>query len=458
MNDFNSFKISVNNNNNKNLPIAPAPQPVSVNYIDYNVTDNIVYNNLLGVNVLNVINVPMGGSPVLTLPIDSDLEYLFENPSVGSVLQYIFQTDGFPLQINSNSSSTTITSNLSTIYIKVVSLSPFQIEVSQPYNSSAGPTGPTGPQGATGPSGGPIGPTGPQGETGPTGPTGPQGATGPTGATGLQGDTGPALWNVYTFGPVDILGPKSFIINPNSRVESDYYSIANSGLFLQTVLPDITPSSTDALYAGAYRYYGYLTESNTITFYDFNDNVVGTPQTYDTGDILQMMFDGVNVIYMLYHTLGTGTYYSVSTPITGEVDEYLYIGAETSPVNIGSYTFNNVNIYATGRNGNILTPIGFTLSATGFTLDYNGSFLSTGNLATIALTVSTVSEPIPDTGLLLGTLSNPPIQSSVSGVVSFQIPLFFTILNNGEFYLLTFPPGLTGPQTFNLNNITYISS
>jgi hypothetical protein len=161
---------------------------------------------------------------------------------------------------------------------------------------------------------------------------------------------------------------------------------------------------------------------------------------------------------MLYHTLGTGTYYSVSTPITGEVDEYLYIGAETSPVNIGSYTFNNVNIYATGRNGNILTPIGFTLSATGFTLDYNGSFLSTGNLATIALTVSTVSEPIPDTGLLLGTLSNPPIQSSVSGVVSFQIPLFFTILNNGEFYLLTFPPGLTGPQTFNLNNITYISS
>ena len=77
--NFNSFKISVNNNNNKNLPIVPAPQPVSVNYIDYNVRDNILINNLLGVNVLNIINVPIGGSPVLTLPIDSDLEYLFEN-------------------------------------------------------------------------------------------------------------------------------------------------------------------------------------------------------------------------------------------------------------------------------------------------------------------------------------------------------------------------------------------
>lgn len=420
--NFNSFKISVNNNNNKNLPIVPAPQPVSVNYIDYNVRDNILINNLLGVNVLNIINVPMGGSPVLTLPIDTDLEYLFENPTVGSIIQYIFETDGFPLQINSNSSSTTITSNLSTIYIKVVSLSPFQIQVSQP--SYSGPTG----------------------------------ATGATGTTGPTGPTGPALWNIYTLGSVDILDPKSFIINPNSHVESDYYSITNAGLFLQTILPGITPSSTDDLYVGTNRYYGYLTHSNTITFYDFNDNIVGTPQTYNTGDMLQMFFDGVNVTYMLYDTLSTGIYYSVSTPITGGIDEFLYIGTQTSSANIGSYTFNNVNIYATGRNGNISTPIGFTLSATGFTVDYNGSFLSTENLATIALTVSTLSEPIPSGGLLLGTLSKPPIQSTVSGVISFQIPLFFNILNNGELYLVTFPPGLTGPQTFNLNNISYISS
>ena len=428
--DFNNFQISVNNNNNKNLPIAPAPQPVSVNYIDYNVTDNIVYNNLLGVNVLNVINVPMGGSPVLTLPSDSDLEYLFENPSVGSVLQYIFETDGFPLQINSDSSSAVITSNLSTIYIKVVSLSPFQIALAQP--SSNGATGATGPTGPTGPSGGPIGPTGP---------------TGPT---------GPALWNIYSFGSVDILSPKSFIINPNSSVESDYYSITNAGLFLQTVLPDISAGSTDALYAGASRYYGYLTQSNTIAFYDFNDMPVGIPQTYVTGDMLQMFFDGVNVTYMLYHTTGTGIYYSVSTPITGEIDEYLYIGAETSPVNIGSYTFDNVNIYATGRNGNISTPIGFTLSATGFTVDYNGSFLSSDNLATIALTVSTLSEPVIGS-FLLGTLSKQPIQSSVVALLSFVGPVFVNILSNGELYLLSLPPGTTGPQTFDVN-ISYISS
>ena len=199
-----------------------------------------------------------------------------------------------------------------------------------------------------------------------------------------------------------------------------------------------------------------MTESNTITFYDFNDNIVGTPQAYDTGDMLQMFFDGVNVTYMLYHTLGTGIYYSVSTPITGDIDGYLYIGAQTSPVNIGSYTFNNVNIYATGRNGNILTPIAFTLSATGFTVDYNGSFLSTGNLATIGLTVSTLSEPVIGS-FLLGTLSKQPIQSSVVALSSFVGPVFVNILSNGELYLLAPPPGTTGPQTFNVN-ISYISS
>ena len=266
---------------------------------------------------------------------------------------------------------------------------------------------------------------------------------------------------MYTFGPVDILDPKSFIINPDSRVESDYYSITNAGLFLQTILPDISAGSSDILYAGTSRYYSYLTESNTITFYDFNNNVVGTPQTYDTGDMLQMFFDGVNVTYMLYHTLTLGSYYSVSTPIEGEIDEYLYIGAETSPANIGSYTFTNVNIYATGRNGNITTPIDFTLSATGFSVDYNGSFLSTGNLATIALTVSTPTAstlPFPPNRLLLGTFSNPPIQSTVSGqTYDFNSPILFIILDNGELYIQ--PTNVyMGPLVINVNNISYISA
>ena len=163
--------------------LSPSPKLLSVTEIDYIYTQEIFFSNLFNSDNINIINVPTEGLPTMSTPPDEMLEYLFENPMVGSVIQYIITTDNFPLQILSEDSSITLNSNINNICIKVTSLFPFSIRLEQlgsSLSSFTGPTGPTGPVGIDGYSTN----TGATGSTGWTGYTGPQGLQGQTGYTG----------------------------------------------------------------------------------------------------------------------------------------------------------------------------------------------------------------------------------------------------------------------------------
>ena len=149
-----SFSIFNTVKNSKKIEslITPSPNIVSVSQIDYSINQDISFTNFLGNTILNIFNV-VGISPSIRLPPDNILKSLFENPVVGSVLQYIIQTDGYPLEIVSDNSNTIINSSIATIYMEVSSIEPFTIQLNQISGSSSGFTGPTGPVGPTGPSG-----------------------------------------------------------------------------------------------------------------------------------------------------------------------------------------------------------------------------------------------------------------------------------------------------------------
>lgn len=317
--------------------LSPSPKLLAVTELDYRYTQELYVTNLFTSNTVNIINVPSTGTPQILLPPDEVLEYLFKNPTVGSVLQYVIITDNFPLQIISENSSTVLNQNTNNICLRVTSLSPFSITLEQFCSSSSSLTGATGP----------IGPLGP---TGPTGPIGLSGFSTNTGATGPTGPQGPAMWNSYGFYDPTFIGSSSFIIQSGQIVESEWYSLVSTGLFIQVPLPLVDTGNNDYIYVGGAYYYSQLTPVNTITFYDPNYNMVGTSQTYTPGDILQIIYNGANVTFVLNNP-DTGIYYRVSTPVI-ITEEYLYIGTIVGdPPQSNSYTFLNVNIFTTGSIG-----------------------------------------------------------------------------------------------------------
>jgi hypothetical protein len=167
-NQNHSINFAKPNHNKLESIISPSPQILTVLTIDYNTTQTISFNDLLGSSpILKIINVP-NTSSTISLPSDNDLQNLFENPLVGSVLSFIVQTNTYPLVLLSQNSTTTLNNTINNIYIQVTSLNPFTIELQQITSSGTsyiGPTGPIGPIGYTGPIG-PIGYTGPIGPSG----------------------------------------------------------------------------------------------------------------------------------------------------------------------------------------------------------------------------------------------------------------------------------------------------
>ena len=198
-----------------------------------------------------------------------------------------------------------------------------------------------------------LGFTGYTGYTGCTGPQGTDGNATNTGATGPQGSTGPqgpAIWNITGYDNPVILGPKSFIIQTNQHIESDYYNINLAGLFIQIPLPLVDIGNSDDIYVGGNFYYAMLSPPNTITFYN-NTTIVGSPQIYETGDFLVQVYDGFNVSFILIKNTTSGVYYSVSTNLT-RIQDYLYIGADNTDITqLNIYTFTNVSVYSTGLRG-----------------------------------------------------------------------------------------------------------
>ena len=233
-----SFSIFNTVKNSKKIEslITPSSSIVSVSQIDYSINRDIVFSNFLGNTILNIFNV-VGISPSIRLPPDNILKSLFENPVVGSVLQYIVQSDGYPLELVCDNSNTIINSSIASIYMEVSSIEPFTIQISGSSPGATGPTGPTGPQGATGPTG-PTGPIGPSG--GPTGPTGP---VGPAGGLSEYCNLLDQTFFTYTTGlyniPVNVVFgiqndiTSGFILNSSSLFPgTDYVTILNPGYYL----------------------------------------------------------------------------------------------------------------------------------------------------------------------------------------------------------------------------------
>jgi hypothetical protein len=362
--DYN-IRIAEKNQNKLNSIISPSPQILSVVTINYDYTHSIHISSLVSTPTLNIINIPDIGAPTLTLPSDIELHTLFKNPLIGSILQFTVETNGNSITLLSENSRLTLKSELSSVYLQVVELVPFTVRLTEIVNS--GIRGDTGATGATGPRGldsystntGATGPHGPAGSSGAPGAPGAPGYSTNTGATGPQG---PALWIMHPHGNPVILGPTSFIITANQYITSNHYNIQISGLFIQTSLPLISNGNTDTIYVGGNNYYTELTPPNIITFYDYNGNMVGYPQIYTTGDILQEIYDGDTVSFVLSNDY-RGVYYIATTPLL-KIDELLYIGAFSgSPPQINNYTFQDVNIYQTGFHGS--TGVTGTTGVTG---------------------------------------------------------------------------------------------
>lgn len=245
-------------------------------------------------------------------------------------------------------SSTVINSGISVLYLQIASLNPFTVQLVGGSGSGGGSTGPTGPSGI-------------------------DGYSTNTGATGFTGPQGPALWSIVnsTGNPV-ILGPTSFILESNQNIASGSYAINIAGLFIQCSLPAVNIANSDAVYVGGWNYWGELSAPNVITFYNVNLEQVGVPQTYTTGDLLQEIYDGVNVTFVLVNNIINSVYYSATTPLIGN-QEFLYIGFQPGdPAQLNTYTFTDVNIYPSG----ICGSTGST-GCTGFT-GYTGSTGYTG--------------------------------------------------------------------------------
>jgi hypothetical protein len=171
-----NFTIQKTLINSKKKSTSPPPKKF-VSLIDFSYTNNIYFSNLITSNRIHIVNVPANyPDAVLSLPKDSLLQYLFQNPIVGSLLTYTIEADTFPLQINSTYSNVVLDSKYGILYIKVTSINPVKIQLELVCSSSLSFNGMTGYTGPTG-SGGPTGFTdvsdfivAPKGSTGPTGP------------------------------------------------------------------------------------------------------------------------------------------------------------------------------------------------------------------------------------------------------------------------------------------------
>ena len=144
-------QIAKKNQNKLNSIISPSPQILSVVTIDYNETQTIHINCLIATPTLNIINVPLIGPSIISLPSDNQIQGLFENPLVGSILQFTVETNGGNLTIQSENSSIVLNSQLSNVYLQVSGVQPFTISLKQ--ISGTGSTGSTGATGSTGPQG-----------------------------------------------------------------------------------------------------------------------------------------------------------------------------------------------------------------------------------------------------------------------------------------------------------------
>ncbi len=327
--------------------LSPSPKLLSVCEIDYIYTQEIFFTNLFSSDNINIINVPTEGLPSMSIPSDEMLEYLFENPTVGSVLQYIITTDNFPLQLSSENNSIVLNSNITNLCVRVTSLSPFSIRLEQfssSLSSFTGSTGTTGPAGIDGYST----------NTGSTGLTGYTGYTGPRGINGIGG--GLILYMNYSENivPTSVIltpeelstitgntmqAPTNVIYNPNGGSAETPPGTSVSGLSFspdlylpQEIITVTTPNlnTVDCPVAQFSTYVSDLNLTNNIMPPGIMEmNLYGKADTKNDEDNIGVKF------YLLARLTGTSTY--VNLVPNGSDLEYVFDSLNPRLISLNMY-------------------------------------------------------------------------------------------------------------------------
>ncbi|MBE9575346.1 C1q-like domain-containing protein [Flavobacterium proteolyticum] len=191
------------------LAFAQAPEKMSYQAVVRNTTNNLVFNQPVGMQI-SILQGSATGTAVYVetqTPISNANGLVTLEIGGGTIVSGNMATINWangPYFIKTETDPTGGSSYTITGTSQLLS-APYALYAKTSGSSTPGPQGPAGPAGpigltgATGPQGiqgetgqqGPAGPQGIQGETGPQGPIGLTGATGPQGPIGLTGATGP---------------------------------------------------------------------------------------------------------------------------------------------------------------------------------------------------------------------------------------------------------------------------
>ena len=91
----------------------------------YYALGEIDFSTFFSATTIKIVGAETNGS--LNLPPDLQLIKLFDNPAVGSILDWILETDSLPISLVGESDSISITKSRSKFYIEVTSISPLTI-------------------------------------------------------------------------------------------------------------------------------------------------------------------------------------------------------------------------------------------------------------------------------------------------------------------------------------------
>lgn len=173
--------------------------------------------------------------------------------------------------------------------------------VSLPDGSSTGITGPQGPQGPQGV----AGPTGPQGPAGSPGTQGPQGIAGPIAVTGgvLDADAlpltcgcgAPTLVTASPDGNVNIDGSTFFAIQDSNTSTVNQLVSLSGAVAIGHKVTIVFKARVDVIDASPFSLKGTPSLPTGSNIY-LADKLLGktTVQTFNTGDTLNLVFDGTN--------------------------------------------------------------------------------------------------------------------------------------------------------------------
>jgi hypothetical protein len=176
------------------------------------------------------------------------------------------------------------------------------------------------------------------------------GATGPIGPTGSNGLNGTSLSTLYSSNPggsPSIIPGKLVLNTINDSVNSyEYFNSIDTGIYLQTVLPNITAGNSSYIglfsFGGGLIYYGHLSYSSGPYIELYKQSSLIVSGNYTPGDLFSIYLDGINANY----NIGSATYVTEQN-INARFACTVSLGSFSgTPIELNQFLF-----YPTGRRG-----------------------------------------------------------------------------------------------------------